>query len=94
MYNACGAVEPTTGELIEDLARVAALARDAVAPLTGRRIAELLFHEHPIACKKDDTAFKQWGRKGKWKEAAKATAAAEIGTEFMCGFIAPSHDLK
>ena len=71
-YNACGAVEPTTGELIEDLARVAALARDAAAPLTGRRIAELLFHEHPIACKKDDTAFKQWGRKGKWKEAAKA----------------------
>ena len=28
------------------------------------------------------------------KEAAKATIAAEIGTEFMCGFIAPSRDLK
>jgi exodeoxyribonuclease-5 len=72
-YNHCGVVEPTTGELIEDLARVAALARQAAAaPLTGRRIAELLFHTHPIACKKDETAFKQWGRKGKWKEAAKA----------------------
>ena len=72
-YNGCGVVEPTTGELIEDLARVAALARNAAAfPLTGRRIADLLFHEHPKACKKDDTAFKQWGRKGKWKAAAKA----------------------
>ncbi len=72
-YTACGIVEPTTGELIEDLARVAALSREAAAvPLTGRRIAELLFHKHPIACKKDETVFKQWGRKGKWKEATKA----------------------
>jgi ATP-dependent exoDNAse (exonuclease V) beta subunit len=72
-YNGCGVVEPTTGELIEDLSRVSALAFEAVArPLTGRRIAELLFHRAPQACKKDDTAFKQWGRKGRWKDAAKA----------------------
>jgi ATP-dependent exoDNAse (exonuclease V) beta subunit len=71
-YNGCGVAEPTTGDLIEDLTRVATLAREAAAgPLTGRRIAELLFHTPPIACKKDETAFKQWGRKGKWKEAAK-----------------------
>ncbi|MFZ0737958.1 MAG: UvrD-helicase domain-containing protein [Candidatus Acidiferrales bacterium] len=71
-YNGCGVAEPTTGDLIEDLARVATLAREAAAgPLTGRRIAELLFHTAPTACKKDETAFKQWGRKGKWKEAAK-----------------------
>jgi ATP-dependent exoDNAse (exonuclease V) beta subunit len=72
-YNGCGVAEPTTGELIEDLARVATLAREVAAgPLTGRRIAELLFHTPPAACKKDETAFKQWGRKGKWKEAAKS----------------------
>jgi len=72
-YNGCGVVEPTTGEVIEDLARVAALAREADAgPLTGRHIAELLFHAAPQACKKDDTAFTRWGRKGKWKDAAKA----------------------
>lgn len=72
-YGGCGVAETTTGELVEDLQRVATLAREAAAePLTGRRIAELLFHTAPQACKKDDTAFKQWGRKGKWKDAAKA----------------------
>lgn len=72
-YNGCGVAETTTGDLVEDLQRVAALAREAAAePLSGRRIADLLFHTAPQACKKDDTAFKQWGRKGKWKDAAKA----------------------
>lgn len=71
-YNGCGVVEPTTGELIEDLVRVADIARQAAArPLTGRRIAELLFHRVPQACKKDDTAFKQWKHKTKWRDAAK-----------------------
>ncbi len=73
-YNDCGVVEPTTAEFIEDLTLIADLAREAGAqPLTGRRIVTLLFHTHPKACKKDDIAFKQWGRKGKWKDAAKAT---------------------
>src|SRR5579859_480812 len=71
-YNNCGVAEPTTADLIEDLARVATLARQATSgPLTGRHIAELLFHTPPLACKKEETAFKQWGRKGKWKEASK-----------------------
>ena len=73
-YNDCGVIEPTTAEFIEDMTLVADLAREAGAePLTGRRIATLLFHIHPKACKKGDIAFKQWGRKGKWKDAAKAT---------------------
>lgn len=72
-YNGCGVAETTTGELVEDLQRVAALGREAATePLSGRRIADLLFHLAPEACKKDETAFKQWGRKGKWKDAAKA----------------------
>ena len=71
-YNGCGAVESTTDELIQDLARVVADAREAAArPLSGRRIADLLFHTPPQACKQNDIAFKRWGRKGKWKEAAK-----------------------
>ncbi len=72
-YNGCGVAEPTTVELIEDLTRVAKIAAEAaVAPMTGRHVVELLFHAVPQACKKDDAAFKQWGRKGKWKAAAKA----------------------
>jgi exodeoxyribonuclease-5 len=72
-YNSCGVAEPTTAELVEDLTRVGTLAREAATqPLTARRIVELLFHTAPKACKKDETAFKQWGRKGKWKEVGKA----------------------
>ena len=71
-YNGCGVAEQTTDGLIQDLARVVADARDvAVQPLSGRRLADLLFHSHPEACKKGEIAFKQWGRKGKWKDAAK-----------------------
>ena len=83
-YNGCGVVEPTTGELIADLARLADIARQAAAgPLTGRRIAELLFHEAPEACKKDDTAFRQWGRKGKWKEAARTVGRSAAQGEHL-----------
>ncbi len=72
-YEGCGVVEPTTGELVEDLARVAVLAREAaVEPLSGRRIAELLFHKSPSACKKGEAEFKQWRGKTRWKDAAKA----------------------
>ena len=71
-YRGCGVVEPTTDALIQDLTRVVADAREAaVRPLSGRHIADLLFHTPPQACKKQDITFKQWGRKGKWKDAAK-----------------------
>ncbi len=72
-YGGCGIAEATTAELIEDLTRVANIAREAAAvPMTGRRVADLLFHAAPQACKKDDLAFKQWGRKGRWRDAGKA----------------------
>ncbi len=72
-YNGCGVAEVTTAELVEDLTRVATLAREAAEqPLTGHRIADLLFHPPPEACKKAEPVFKQWGRKGKWKAAGKA----------------------
>ena len=72
-YNDCGVVEPVTAGLINDLGRVADLAREATSQtLTGRRIAELLFHEPPSACKKGQKEFKQWRVKTRWKDAAKA----------------------
>src|ERR1700722_15828150 len=81
-YNTCGAVEPTTAELIEDLSRIATIARDAASlPLTGRRVAELLFHTRPQACKSDDIEFKRWGRKGKWADAGKATGRTKAHGE-------------
>lgn len=71
-YNGCGVAEPVTAEIIRDLARAADLAHEAAAgPLTGRRIAELLFHDAPAACKKDEREFKQWRAKTRWREAAK-----------------------
>ena len=72
-YNDCGVVEPVTAGLINDLGRIADLAQEAASQtLTGRRIAELLFHEPPSACKKGEKEFKQWRVKTKWKDAAKA----------------------
>ena len=76
-YNDCRVAEPVTGEIIEDLARVADHAREAAAgPLTGRRIAELLFHKAPSACKKDEREFKQWRAKTRWRDAAKAVGGS------------------
>ena len=72
-YNDCGVVEPVTAGLINDLGRIADLAQEAASQtLTGRRIAELLFHEPPSACKKGEKEFKQWRLKTRWKDAAKA----------------------
>ena len=72
-YKDCGVIEPVTSGLIDDLGRVADMARAAaMKPLTGRRIAELLVHEPPSACKKGQMEFKQWLLKTKWKDAARA----------------------
>ena len=72
-YNTCGVVELATAEVIEDFTEVAEIARRATTgPLSGRDIANLLFHTRPQACKKDEIVFRQWGKKGKWKDAAKA----------------------
>jgi ATP-dependent exoDNAse (exonuclease V) beta subunit len=81
-YAHCGVSEATTTELILDLQRIACLAEEAgTQPLTGRRIADLLFHVSPTACKKDGTTFKQWGRKGKWKDAGKAVGISAARSE-------------
>ncbi|MGO9232752.1 MAG: UvrD-helicase domain-containing protein [Methylocella sp.] len=62
-----------TAEVVTDLARIADIARElAAGPVTGKRIAELLPHQEPAVCKQDGAGFRQWGKKGKWKDAAKA----------------------
>lgn len=81
-YNGCGVEEPTTADLVKDLERIETMAIEAAAQvLTGRRIAELLFHDPPTACKKEDTAFKQWRRKGKWTTAGRAAGLSTARCE-------------
>ena len=71
-YKDCGVMQPDTASWIDDLGQVADMAREAaMQPLTGRRIAELLFHEPPSACKKGEREFKKWRVKTKWKDAAR-----------------------
>ena len=72
-YNGCLVVEGITAEVVTDLARIADIARElAAGPVTGKKIAELLSHQEPTVCKQDGAGFRQWGKKGKWKDAAKA----------------------
>ncbi len=72
-YNDCGVPEPVTGQIVEELGWIADRVREAMAEqLTGRRLAELLFHDPPSACKKNERAFKQWRARTRWKTAAKA----------------------
>ena len=72
-YRDCGVVVPETGLIIDDLCEIAHMARDAMAkPLTGRLIADLLFHDAPLACKKNTREFKQWRVKTKWRNAVRA----------------------
>jgi ATP-dependent exoDNAse (exonuclease V) beta subunit len=85
-YNRCGITEPTTSELIQNLIPIADLAREASQqPLTGRHLAGLLFHVRPDACKKDESLFKRWGRKGKWKDAGKAAGLSTAHSEQLNG---------
>ena len=83
-YNGCGVVEPTTAELIEDLSRIATVACEAATtPLTGRRVAGLLFLTKPQACKSEEIEFKRWGRKGKWKDAGKAAGRSTPQSDIL-----------
>ena len=76
-YRDCGVEEPVTADQIEDLLRVADIAREVAGqPLTGRFVKELLFHQPPSACKKGTAEFKQWRLKTKWKNAAGAVGGS------------------
>jgi len=80
-YGGCLVVEEKTAEVVTDLARIADIARDlAGGPITGKTIAQMLAHKRPTACKKDTSDFAQWGKKTRWKDAAKAVGkSAAVG---------------
>ena len=82
-YNSCGVTEESTETLLDDLARVAALASEAASgALTGRKLAALLFHSPCAAQKKDGDGFSQWRRLTKWKAAAKKVGqSAAVGQQ-------------
>ena len=81
-YAACGVPEPSTEELIQDLAGVVTEVRKAKARrLSGRLIAGVMFHAPPRACKQDTAAFRRWGRKGKWQQAARAAGRSNAEGE-------------
>ena len=72
-YDRCGVVEPDTAALIADLRSVADnVGALATHPVSGRCLAELLFHPPPSACKKGQRRFKQWRARTKWKAAVRA----------------------
>ena len=71
-YRDCGIEEPGTAVIVEDLLGVVeALGEPVPGVVPGERLAQLLHHRRPAACKKGDTEFKQWRAKGKWQSAAK-----------------------
>ena len=72
-YNGCQVVEEKTAEDLTDLARIADMVRAlSVGHVTGKKIADLLSHQPPKAKTEKGTGFRPWGKKNKWKEAAKA----------------------
>ncbi len=76
-YDSCGVAEQDTAVLIENLGPIANMAREAaMQPLTGRRIANMLFHHPPSACKKGEREFKQWRAKTRWKNAVKTVGGS------------------
>ena len=76
-YDSCGVAEQDTAVLIENLGPIANMAREAaMQPPTGRRIANMLFHHPPSACKKGEREFKQWRAKTRWKNAVKTVGGS------------------
>ena len=71
-YHGCGVEEPVTAELIEKLVAVAeTVSREAMESPSGWRIAEMLCHQAPSACKQQTREFRQWRAKTRWKNAAR-----------------------
>ena len=71
-YHGSAIEEPGSAKIVGDLLGVVeALGEPVTGPVPGERLAQLLHHRRPAACKKGATEFKQWRAKGKWRSAAK-----------------------
>lgn len=93
-YESTGIEEAGADAIVSDLRDVVdELGKPAAGQVSGERIARLLHHRPPAACKKGEKRFKQWRAKGKWRSAAKAAglSASEgerlfaVGLEFYNG---------
>ena len=87
-YESTGIEEPDTAAVANDLLEVAEAFGEPVADrVSGERIAQMLHHRPPQACRKNERGFKQWRAKTKWRNAAKAAGmgAAEGETLFGAG---------
>ena len=72
-YRDSGIEEPGTAAIVQDLLDVLeAMGEPDAGSVSGERLAGLLHHQRPAACKKGVTEFKRWQARGKWKTAAKA----------------------
>ena len=70
-YAGCGVIEAATKDIIVDLGRLKRIVDDALgAPMTGRRLAQLLRHEIPDCRNDKETRFNAWRNKGKWEKAS------------------------
>ena len=68
-YHESGFEEPDTAAIVDDLLDVAeALGEPDAGTMSDERLARLLHHRRPAACKKGVTEFRQWRAVGKWKE--------------------------
>ena len=84
-YTACGVVEPATAECAADLYQFREMIDDALGtPITGRAIARLLLHVHPLSCHSSEPRFVAWKNKGKWQAAACRVGFGRVRGEQLC----------
>ena len=72
-YEGTGIEEADTAAIADDLLdAVEEIGKPWAGQVKGERIAQLLHHRPPGACRKNDRKFKLWRGKEKWQKAAKA----------------------
>lgn len=87
-YRESGIEEPGTAAIVEDLLDVLnAVGEPDAGTVSGERLACLLHHRQPAACKKGVTEFRKWRAVGKWKKAAKTAglSASQGGQHYESG---------
>ena len=81
-YHESGIEEPGAAAIVDDLLDVVnTLGEPDAGPVSSERLARLLHHRRPTACKKGVTEFRKWQARGKWKTAAKAAGLSAASGE-------------
>ncbi len=77
-YDDTGIEEPGTAAIADSfLETVEKMGEPWAGRIPAERLARMLHHRPPDACKKNGRAFKKWQAKGKWEEAAKASGGSK-----------------